>query len=304
MGQLGLCINQLFFPLKGVMSRHHQGRCSKGVIMHCHTRYLCIGLASVFSIIFTREGYAQLVQPRNDPKNTFNSNCNDFNSYAIQTGPTDAENITYPNIGGYTIPTTKYSVSWKGDPPTVRRTSGGFEACIKNVKVTPTFSIEFEMDILRWSPSASISPSCSQENADWTNRILNHENDHIQHDRDYIASKNQTWDQDDFHPDSCQTRNTKNKPIQAAKDAVNLLIDVHFFQLSGDMDNEMKQIEDQWDQSHTVALLNCQICMPHTYCPCVDPPNGKPRNYSSEGECVVHCPEGLACYPVQCTAPP
>jgi hypothetical protein len=51
--------------------------------------------------------------------------------------------------------------------------------------------------------------------------------------------------------------------------------------------------------------INCaEGGCPRTYCPCDDPANGKPRNYSSESECAVECPSGLKCFGVQCTASP
>lgn len=41
-----------------------------------------------------------------------------------------------------------------------------------------------------------------------------------------------------------------------------------------------------------------------TYCPCNDPSHGKPRNYSTEVECAVQCPSGLACFSTACIVPP
>lgn len=45
-------------------------------------------------------------------------------------------------------------------------------------------------------------------------------------------------------------------------------------------------------------------CSKRTYCPCNDPNHGKPKNYATEGDCAVHCPSGMKCFAVLCTAPP
>jgi len=225
--------------------------------------------------------------------NVVSGGCNELKERIARSGVTDAGG-SHPGHPGNThatvepeVPRYKYSFRPGADGEVCA--SSSLKAKLKIVSVSTR---------LDWQPSSKFADSCRRPRKAWISKIESHEADHVRDNRRLESEFN---------------RGVKTKRYEVCDSSKEGAVDKLQKQIAADVaaatDQLASKIEKAAEDYHNahgagVEAPNCCRTEEETYCPCNNPAQGKPRNYTTESECAVNCPSGLACFATQCTVPP